>query len=137
VKLLLIEDDALLGQLHDYLAAEGHGVHWCRLLADARALRREPFDAWLVDRQLSDGNGLDWLRARRDEGQTTPAFVLTARDRLEDRVEGQDAGAEDHPVKPIAPEELAARLRPLGPRPACAALVKTERGLGDRLAIGT
>jgi two-component system OmpR family response regulator len=112
MRLLLLEDDALLGEgLRDWLAAEGHVVDWCRTLDEAAARHGEPFDALLVDWQLPDGSGLDWLRRRRRGGDRTPALMLTARDRLAERVEGLDAGADDYLVKPFAPEELGARLR--------------------------
>jgi two-component system, OmpR family, response regulator len=122
MRLLLIEDDNLLGEgLRDYLRADGHVVDWCRTLGAARALRGEPWDAWLVDWQLPDGSGVEWLRAQRAGGDVTPALVLTARDRLAHRVEGLDAGADDYLVKPFAPEELSARLRVIGRRLAGAA----------------
>jgi len=76
----------------------------------------EPFDALLVDWQLPDGSGLDWLRQRRGRGDRTPALMLTARDLLTQRIEGLDAGADDYLVKPFAPEELAARLRAVSRR---------------------
>jgi two-component system OmpR family response regulator len=112
MRLLLIEDDDILGEgLRDYLRADGHVVDWFRSLEAAQASRNEPFDALLIDWQLPDGSGLDWLRARRAHGDATPAMLLTARDRLTDRVHGLDSGADDYLVKPFAPEELAARLR--------------------------
>jgi two-component system OmpR family response regulator len=112
VRLLLVEDDELLGEgLRDFLRAEGHVVDWCRRVAEARALADEPFDAWLLDWQLPDGSGLDLLKALRVQGQGTPALMLTARDRLAERLQGLDGGADDYLVKPFAPEELAARLR--------------------------
>ena len=121
MRLLLLEDDLLLGEgLRDYLRAEGHVVDWCRRLGEARALQAEPFDVLLVDWQLPDGSGIDWLRALRARGQRTPALVLTARDRLQHRIEGLDAGADDYLVKPVAPEELAARLRAIARRQAAA-----------------
>jgi two-component system OmpR family response regulator len=112
MRLLLIEDDDVLGEgLRDYLRAEGHVADWCRRLAETDALRGEPHDAWLVDWQLPDGSGLDWLAARRRRGERVPALVLTARDALADRIAGLDRGADDYLVKPFAPEELVARLR--------------------------
>ena len=82
MRLLLIEDDDILGEgLRDYLRAEGHAVDWFRDLRQAEAARGEPFDAWLLDWQLPDGSGLDWLRTRRARGETTPALMLTARSR--------------------------------------------------------
>jgi two-component system OmpR family response regulator len=117
MRLLLLEDDPTLGEaLRDYLCADGHRVDWCRTLSDTDALRGEPYDALLVDWQLPDGSGLQWLQARRVRGETTPALMLTARDRLGDRIAGLDAGADDYLVKPFAPEELAARLRAVARR---------------------
>ena len=117
MRLLLIEDDPTLGEgLRDFLRADGHRVDWCERLADARALLDEPYDAWLVDWHLPDGSGVDWLTARRARGDATPAVVLTARDRLSDRIGGLDAGADDYLIKPFAPEELAARLRAVARR---------------------
>lgn len=119
MRLLLLEDDTILGEgLRDYLRAEGHVVDWCRRVADAQALRGEPFDALLLDWQLPDGSGLDWLRRMRAGGDATPAIMLTARDLLEHRIEGLDTGADDYLVKPFAPEELAARLRVIARRGA-------------------
>ena len=112
MRLLLIEDDEILGEgLRDYLSADEHRVDWCRSLREVAAHRGEPYDALLVDWQLPDGSGLDWLRSRRSGGDATPALMLTARDLLTDRICGLDSGADDYLVKPFAPEELTARLR--------------------------
>ena len=117
MRLLLLEDDPLLGEgLRDWLVADGHVVDWCRSLAETQAMAGEPFDALLVDWQLPDGSGLDWLKGRRGRGDLTPVLMLTARDRLTQRIEGLDAGADDYLVKPFAPEELAARLRAVARR---------------------
>jgi two-component system OmpR family response regulator len=119
MRLLLIEDDPTLGEgLRDYLRAEGHHVEWAQRLAEADAWRGEPFDALLVDWQLPDGSGRDWIAARRARGEMTPMLILSARDLLHDRVHGLDSGADDYLVKPFAPEELAARLRVVGRRQA-------------------
>jgi two-component system OmpR family response regulator len=119
MRLLLIEDDALLGEgLADYLRSEGHQVDWFATLAPLRTVAQEPYDAWLVDWNLPDGSGLQWLASQRARGQTTPAIMLTARDRLADRIDGLDGGADDYLVKPFAPEELAARVRVLARRQA-------------------
>ncbi|WP_397532801.1 response regulator transcription factor [Roseateles sp.] len=112
MRLLLIEDDPILGEgLRDFLRSDGHLVDWVSRLADARALVDEPYDAMLVDWQLPDGSGLDWIRGLRQRGSVTPVLMLTARDQLGDRVRGLDSGADDYLVKPFEPEELSARLR--------------------------
>jgi two-component system OmpR family response regulator len=128
MRLLLLEDDLLLGEgLRDFLRADGHTVDWCRSLAEAGAFTGEPFDAWLLDWQLPDGSGLAWLQSRRARGDTTAALMLTARDRLGDRLDGLDGGADDYLVKPFAPEELSARLR---------AVQRRQAAHGERLRIG-
>ena len=129
MRLLLIEDDALLGEgLRDFLRTDGHQVDWARTLATVQAYRGEPFDAWLVDWQLPDGSGVDWLQAQRARGETTPALILTARDQLADRLHGLDRGADDYLVKPFAPEELAARLRAVCRRSAGSAAARVRLG---------
>jgi two-component system OmpR family response regulator len=129
MRLLLIEDDDILGEgLADFLRAEGHVVDWCRDLAAVDARRGEPFDALLVDWQLPDGSGLKWLRMRRTRGDHTPALMLTARDRLHERIEGLDGGADDYLVKPFAPEELLARLRAVNRRHVGAAASRQRFG---------
>ena len=130
MRLLLIEDDDILGEgLRDFLRADGHVVDWCQRLHETDVCRDEPYDALLVDWQLPDGSGVEWLRAQRSRGNTTPAVMLTARDLLDDRIHGLDSGADDYLVKPFAPEELAARLRALCRRRAGA--------VGPRLRLGT
>jgi two-component system, OmpR family, response regulator len=112
VRLLLLEDDTILGEaLRDYLRAEGHAVDWFTRIEHAQHAVSEPYDALLVDWQLPDGSGVAWVRKLRDRGITIPALVLTARDRLADRIQGLDEGADDYIVKPFAPEELVARIR--------------------------
>ena len=112
MRLLLLEDDPILGEgLRDFLRVEGHGVEWFQRLGDAMLMAGEPYDALLVDWQLPDGSGIDWVRTLRRRGLSTPILMLTARDRLGDRINGLDAGADDYLVKPFEPEEMAARLR--------------------------
>lgn len=129
MRLLLIEDDDILGEgLRDYLRGDGHVVDWCRSLGAAESFRGEAFDALLVDWQLPDGSGLDWLRRRRAQADHTPALMLTARDLLTDRIQGLDGGADDYLVKPFAPEELAARLRAVLRRHAGAGTARLRFG---------
>jgi two-component system, OmpR family, response regulator len=112
MRLLLLEDDTILGEaLRDYLRAEGHVVDWFTRLQEAQWASSEPYDALLVDWQLPDGSGVEWVRRLRERGATTPVLVMTARDLLADRIQGLDSGADDYLVKPFAPEELGARIR--------------------------
>lgn len=129
MRLLLLEDDPILGSgLRAYLLAEGHVVDWCQRIAQAALLGAETFDALLVDWRLPDGSGLDWVRARRRNGDKTPVVLLTARDLLSDRIQGLDSGADDYLVKPFDPEELSARIRAVCRRAGGQA--------GDRLVFG-
>ena len=120
MRLLLVEDDATLGDaVRDYLVEQGHVVDWAKCLAAAREAVTEPFDAILLDWRLPDGSGIEWLRGfrvREGRNQHVPVLVLTARDRLDDRVEGLDAGADDYLVKPFELAELAARVRAISRR---------------------
>jgi two-component system OmpR family response regulator len=112
MRLLLLEDDQLLGSgLRDFLKSEGHVVDWFTRLRDAQTVVNEPYDALLLDWQLPDGSGVDWVRSIRSQGLDTPVLVMTARDLLSDRIRGLDCGADDYLVKPFEPEELVARIR--------------------------
>jgi two-component system response regulator QseB len=116
--LLVIEDNERLAALvADGLGARGYACDVAHALSDAdAALAAAAFDAIVLDLGLPDGDGLDWLRARKPSGEP-PALILTARGALEDRVNGLDAGADDYLVKPFSIDELAARLRALLRRP--------------------
>ena len=120
MRLMIVEDDGLLGDaLAQGLRQRGHAVDWFRngALADA-ALSGAPFDAVVLDLGLPGGDGMTWLRRWREAGQKMPLLVLTARDGVDQRIEGLDAGADDYLVKPITIDELAARLRALVRRTA-------------------
>lgn len=118
MKLLLIEDDRRVAAfLERGLTEEGHTVLVACTVQQARdALTRTMFDLMVCDRTLPDGDGLDLIRDRRGAGDTTPALVLTARDRVQDKVEGLYGGADDYLVKPFAFDELVARVSALGRR---------------------
>jgi two-component system OmpR family response regulator len=129
MRLLLLEDDDILGDgLTGFLCADGHQVDWYRRLDEVKALHHEPYDAFLVDWQLPDGSGLDWVQALRRHGVTAPILVLTARDLLADRIHGLDSGADDYLVKPFAPEELAARIRSVARRAASGGAARLNFG---------
>ncbi|MDQ7955161.1 MAG: response regulator [Rhodocyclaceae bacterium] len=120
MRLMIVEDDALLGDaLAQGLRQLGHVVDWFRSgdQADA-ALSTAPFDVVVLDLGLPGNDGMVWLRRWRQAGVKTPLLVLTARDGIEQRVAGLDAGADDYLVKPITIDELAARLRALVRRTA-------------------
>lgn len=115
MRILILEDDHDLGEaLAQGLRQRGHAVDWFRegQSADA-ALASTPFDAVVLDLGLPGADGMDWLRRWRGRGLAMPLLVLTARDGLEQRIAGLDAGADDYLVKPIALDELNARLRAL------------------------
>jgi len=113
MKICAVEDDLELGKaLQSALQNAGQEVVWVRRASDARHwIESEPFDAVLLDLGLPDGNGIDLLKELRAAGHTLPILVITARDSLEDRLNGLDRGADDYLVKPFDVPELLARLR--------------------------
>jgi len=115
MRILVVEDDAkVAGALKAGLAGEGYEVAVSRTGEDGyfRATT-EPFDALLLDLGLPGRNGLEVLAGLRSRGLRLPVLVVTARDAVDDRVKGLDAGADDYLVKPFAFAELLARLRAL------------------------
>lgn len=115
MRILVVEDDPLLGRgTQAGLEQAGFAADWVRdgLAADA-ALAATPFHAVVLDLGLPRLSGLELLARLRAKRDRTPVLILTARDALEDRVRGLDAGADDYLVKPFRLEELAARLRAL------------------------
>ncbi len=123
MRLLLVEDDALLGDgLRAGLALDGYSVDWVRDGEAARlALFAEGYDACVLDLGLPRRDGLAVLKELRARDNHTPVLILTARDTLEDKVAGLDAGADDYLLKPVELAELRARLRALLRRAAGAA----------------
>ncbi len=122
MRLLLIEDDPVIAhELSLRWRAREWAVLHCTSLANAdAALHDGAYDLVVLDRGLPDGDGLDWLQRLRTRDRLTPVLVLTARDRVADRVEGLQAGADDYLVKPFAAEELDARVEVLTRRAAAA-----------------
>jgi two-component system OmpR family response regulator len=112
VRILLIEDDdALGGALRDHLGADGHAADLVRRLDDAEtAALAVPYDLVLLDLNLPDGRGLDFLKAMRRRGDATPVIIATAMDQLSTRIDGLNAGADDYLVKPFDLVELSARV---------------------------
>ncbi|VTU21817.1 response regulator [Variovorax sp. RA8] len=115
MRILIVEDDTLLGDaVATGLRQLGHAVDWFGdgVLADA-ALSTAPYDAVVLDLGLPGGDGMQWLSRWRGRGLKLPMLILTARDAVEQRIAGLDAGADDYLIKPITIDELAARLRAL------------------------
>lgn len=120
MRILLIEDDAALCTvLVPVLEKAGFGCDVCGRGPEGLALlRQNPYDAVVLDRMLPGMDGLALLRAARRAGCSVPVLLLTALGRVEDRVDGLEAGADDYLTKPFDNRELIARLRALGRRPA-------------------
>jgi two-component system OmpR family response regulator len=113
MRVLLVEDDAmLLDGLRLGLKMHGFQVEAVSLMGDAEAATRASrFDAMVLDIMLPDGSGLDVCRSLRSDGFKGPILFLSARDEVDDRVEGLTIGADDYIVKPFDFVELVARLR--------------------------
>lgn len=113
MRILLVEDEErLAASVARGLRQAAHAVDLADRLAAARQrLALETYDAMLLDLSLPDGSGLELLRELRARGDRLPVLLLTARDAIADRVLGLDGGADDYLVKPVALDELLARLR--------------------------
>jgi len=126
MRILLIEDDKLLGDgIQAGLGQAGFAVDWVQdgALADT-ALQTETYAAVVLDLGLPKLSGLELLRRLRARGNAVPVLILTARDTIDDRINGLDSGADDYVVKPFDLDELAARLRAV-----------TRRGQGAASAL--
>jgi two-component system phosphate regulon response regulator OmpR len=115
-RVLMIDDDvALAGMVAEYLQARGMRVTTVGTLAAGCArLRKESWDALILDLMLPDGDGTDFCRELRSQDNalaTLPVLMLTARGDEVDRIVGLELGADDYLPKPFNPRELAARLR--------------------------
>ncbi|MCZ4257608.1 response regulator transcription factor [Sulfitobacter sp. G21635-S1] len=112
MRILLIEDEAALaGPLVEHLAADRHLVEWFDTIVDAESAERaSPFDVILLDLQLPDGDGLSFLKSLRDRRVHTPVLILSARDKVSDRIKGLNLGADDYVIKPFDLDEVKARI---------------------------
>ncbi|TFZ03595.1 response regulator transcription factor [Ramlibacter humi] len=113
MRVLLVEDDEMIGQsLHRALEANGMSVDWVKEgeLAQS-AMADGGYACVLLDLGLPRRDGTEVLRRARASGDRTPVLVLTARDGLDDRINGLDIGADDYIVKPYEFRELLARMR--------------------------
>jgi len=119
MRILLIEDNQrLVETIEQGLGNCGFAVDSFGTVDEASAvLETVLYDAVILDLGLPDGDGLDVLKKLREDSNSTPVLIVTARDGVDDRVKGLDAGGDDYLLKPFAMEELAARVRALLRRP--------------------
>lgn len=118
MKVLLAEDDLKLGKLTQYMLEQnGIATEWVTT-GDAiyDYAMYEEYDVLVLDWMMPKMSGVDACRQLREAGYQRAILLLTARDAIEDRVTGLDAGADDYLVKPFEFAELMARLRALGRR---------------------
>jgi len=115
MRILVIEDETtLLGQIKDYLTADGFMVDTATDGEDGLHIATEfPIDAAVVDLGLPRLDGIEVIKQIRTQGNTLPVLILTARDNWQDKVNGLEAGADDYLTKPFHIEELIARLKAL------------------------
>lgn len=131
MRILLVDDEVELTEpLSRLLQKQGYavevasdGVEGCEMATDGT------YDLLILDWMLPRKSGLDICREVRSRGQTTPVLFLTAKDTIDDRVDGLDAGADDYLVKPFELRELLARVRALLRRPPTLEPVESRRTL--------
>ena len=118
IRVLLAEDDAKLGKLISYMLMQNRvQVEWIQNGADIfeYAMYSE-YDILILDWMMPNVSGVDACRQLREAGYEKAILMLTAKDSIEDRVTGLDAGADDYLIKPFEFDELLARLRALSRR---------------------
>lgn len=115
MRLLLVEDDPMIGRnIQVGLKQDGYSVDWVQDGVSAEsALADQVYELLLLDLGLPRKSGLEVIKTLRQQKNTIPILVLTARDAVSDRVEGLDTGADDYLVKPFDLDELSARIRAL------------------------
>ncbi len=115
MRLLLVEDDEMLGNgVQAGLTQAGYAVDWVK---DGEAadmfLAAEEYALMILDLGLPKRGGMEVLKKLRAQGKDLPVLILTARDTVEDKVQGLDSGADDYLIKPFDLDELGARVRAL------------------------
>ena len=121
MRILVIEDEKKIAKaIKRGLSQESFAVDICFDSEEGLSMAlTEPYDVMIIDRMLPGGHeGLEICTALRKRGIKTPILILTARDKIEERVRGLNAGADDYLVKPFAFEELLARIKALLRRPS-------------------
>lgn len=115
MRVLLAEDDMMIGDVFsEALMDEGYIVDWVKDGAQALlALKTEQYDIILLDLGLPKVDGMEVLKTLRAAKIDAPVLILTARDALDDRIQGLDGGADDYVIKPFELGEVLARMRVL------------------------
>ena len=124
MRVLLVEDDLMIGEAVCHaLNDASYAVDWVRDGESAlRTIKDQDYGVLLLDLGLPKKGGLEVLRAVRTSGNALPVLVITARDGLQDRIQGLDQGADDYVLKPFEMTELLARMR---------AVVRRKGGTSD------
>lgn len=128
MRILVVEDELKLARaLKDGLEADDYSVSLAQTGEEGfYLLCRQPFDLAILDVMLPGRDGFEIVSTMRQQGLRIPVLLLTAKDRIEDRVQGLDQGADDYLVKPFAFPELLARVRALLRRGNSEATLKTR-----------
>lgn len=119
MNILLAEDDLQLGELIEYMLKKkgGYKVDWVMEGEDAYDYANASYyDILILDWMMPNGDGVSVCKRLRSSGYSGAILMLTAKDTVEDRISGLDAGSDDYLVKPFEIEELLARLRALSRR---------------------
>jgi two-component system OmpR family response regulator len=113
MRVLLIEDDHMIGEsVTESLTDAGYAIDWVKNGdSGLTAISCQDYDLLLLDLGLPRKDGIEVLRSIRQQKNPLPIIILTARDGVQDRITGLDAGADDYLVKPFALGELTARMR--------------------------
>jgi DNA-binding response OmpR family regulator len=119
MNILLAEDDGSLGELIAFMLKKkaGYKVEWVQEGEDAYYYAvNSHYDVIIMDWMMPNGDGVEICRRLRKQGYSGAILMLTAKDTVQDRIEGLDSGADDYLVKPFEIDELLARLRALSRR---------------------
>lgn len=131
MRILLVEDDSLIAEaIQQALKDESYAVDWVNDAEMALAtLKSQEYGLALLDLNLPKRSGLDILRELRTIKITVPVIIITARDSVDDRINGLDLGADDYLIKPFVMTELFARIRAVTRRQQSSALPILTNGI--------
>lgn len=118
MQILVVEDEEMLADaMAGLLTRYGHTINSVSRVDDAfEALAANRYNLIILDMRLPDGDGIDLLRRLRSEGREEAVIIVTGNDKVEQRIEGLNAGADDYLTKPVNLNELAARVSAVGRR---------------------